>query len=488
VPTNGQRHRELGAVDARAAAELHEPPEHEGRRDDDRQEATDDDARGRVGHGHAHETALRTREQDADAEQPETDRRVNGDGRVASERAHVLQAVRVADEVQEAEHAGGDGEDLPERAGAADVEEEKGERAHHQPERGHRRHPAAGRHDVVDQDVVDAEVHVRRVVDQRHEADRERDGGGAAPEQALPPRRVRTIEQHDGEAHQDEGERGVDARQHRRTGRPSREHEGADHADDGAGRDGDWQWTSGHRQSRCYHGETVITLRRADERGHADHGWLDTYHTFSFAEYHDVRHMGYRDLRVINDDRVRGGHGFPPHGHRDMEIVTYVLEGALQHRDDMGNGSVITPGDVQRMSAGTGVVHSEFNASKTALVHLLQIWILPRTRGTTPGYEEKRFEDGALRDTLRLVAAPDGRDGAVTINQDVSMYASRLSAAAEVAHPFARGRFGWLHVAQGAVRLNGEALAAGDGAAISGEPAITVTAAEPAEILLFDLA
>jgi redox-sensitive bicupin YhaK (pirin superfamily) len=233
----------------------------------------------------------------------------------------------------------------------------------------------------------------------------------------------------------------------------------------------------------------MITLRRAQERGHFDHGWLDTYHTFSFSEYDDPRHMGFRHLRVINDDRVQGGHGFPPHPHRDMEILTYVLEGELEHRDNMGNGSVIRPGEVQRMSAGTGVVHSEFNPSKTDLVHLLQIWILPRQRGLAPGYEQKPFADTALRDTLRVIAAPDGRAGAVTINQDVVVYASRLGPGAEVQHHLAPGRFAWLHVARGeGVRLNGTPLAAGDGAAVSDEPTVSITATAPAEILLFDLA
>jgi redox-sensitive bicupin YhaK (pirin superfamily) len=231
----------------------------------------------------------------------------------------------------------------------------------------------------------------------------------------------------------------------------------------------------------------MITRRPASERGHADHGWLDTWHTFSFSDYHDPRHMGFRDLRVINDDRVRGGHGFPPHPHRDMEIITYVLDGALEHRDSMGNGSVIRPGEVQRMSAGTGVVHSEFNPSPSALVHLLQIWILPRARGLTPGYEQKRFEDAELRDRLCLIAAPDGRDGAVTINQDVSVYASRLAAGAKVRHELAHGRFAWIHVARGAAGLNDEALGAGDGAAVSAERELVVTATAPAEVLLFDL-
>ena len=232
----------------------------------------------------------------------------------------------------------------------------------------------------------------------------------------------------------------------------------------------------------------MITVRRAGERGHADHGWLDTWHTFSFADYHDPRHMGFRQLRVINDDRVRGGHGFPSHGHRDMEIVTYVLDGELQHQDDMGNGSVIRPGDVQRMSAGTGVVHSEFNPSKTELVHLLQIWIQPGARGLAPEYEQKAFEDRDLRDTLRVIAAPDGRDGAVTIHQDVTLSASRLSPGATVRHALAPDRFAWLHVARGAAALNGTPLQAGDGASVSDERQLTVTATEPAEILLFDLA
>ena len=232
----------------------------------------------------------------------------------------------------------------------------------------------------------------------------------------------------------------------------------------------------------------MITVRRASERGHFDHGWLDTWHTFSFAEYHDPRHMSFRHLRVINDDRVRAGHGFPPHGHRDMEIITYVLEGALEHKDDMGNGSVIRPGDVQRMSAGTGVVHSEFNPSKSDAVHLLQIWIVPGARGLAPEYEQKTFAESELRDTLRVIAAPDGRDGAVTIHQDVSLYGSRLTPGRDVRHQLAPGRFAWLHVARGAVRVNATPLTAGDGAAVSDETAVAVSATAPAEILLFDLA
>ena len=239
---------------------------------------------------------------------------------------------------------------------------------------------------------------------------------------------------------------------------------------------------------RCYHEGVVITARPGAERGHFDHGWLDTWHTFSFADYHDPRHMGFRHLRVINDDRVRGGHGFPPHGHRDMEIVTYVLEGALEHRDNMGNGSVIRPGDVQRMSAGTGVVHSEFNPSKTDLLHLLQIWMLPARRNLPPGYEQKSFADADLRNQLRIIAAPDGRDGAVTIHQDITLYASRLNPGAEVKHALASGRHAWLHVARGAVTLNGGSMQAGDGAAISEERDLTIAATEPSEVLLFDLA
>jgi redox-sensitive bicupin YhaK (pirin superfamily) len=233
----------------------------------------------------------------------------------------------------------------------------------------------------------------------------------------------------------------------------------------------------------------VITPRRARERGHFDHGWLDTWHTFSFADYHDPRHMGFRQLRVLNDDTVRGGHGFPPHAHRDMEIVTWVLDGALEHRDDMGNGSVIRPGDVQRMSAGTGVVHSEFNPSKGDAVHFLQIWLLPDARGLRPEYEQTHVGDDDLRDTLRLIGhGPSRAGGAVTIHQDVGLYASRLSPGAKVTHTLERGRFAWLHVARGDAAVNDTTLGAGDGAAISGEPALTITASGSAEILLFDLA
>ena len=231
----------------------------------------------------------------------------------------------------------------------------------------------------------------------------------------------------------------------------------------------------------------MITVRPAAERGHFDHGWLDTYHTFSFASYHDPRHMGFRSLRVINEDRVQPAEGFGTHAHRDMEILTWVLEGALEHKDSMGNGSVIRPGDIQRMSAGTGVTHSEFNPSREALVHLLQIWLVPRQRGLAPGYEEKRFPPEARRGGLRLIAARDGRDGAVTIHQDADLWTALLDPGESVRHTLDRGRYGGLHVARGRVTLNGVALEAGDGAAVSDVPAVEITAAAPSEILLFDL-
>ena len=232
----------------------------------------------------------------------------------------------------------------------------------------------------------------------------------------------------------------------------------------------------------------MITVRPAAERGHFDHGWLDTYHTFSFASYHDPRHMGFRSLRVINEDRVQPGEGFGTHAHRDMEILTWVLEGALEHKDSMGNGSVIRPGDIQRMSAGTGVTHSEFNPSREGLVHLLQIWLLPSRRGLAPGYEEKRFPPQARRGGLCLLAARDGRDGAVSIHQDADLWTALLERGESVRHALAPGRSAWLHVARGAVSLNGVALGAGDGAAVSGEAALEITASTRAEVLVFDLA
>jgi redox-sensitive bicupin YhaK (pirin superfamily) len=231
----------------------------------------------------------------------------------------------------------------------------------------------------------------------------------------------------------------------------------------------------------------MLSIRKASERGHANHGWLDSHHTFSFADYHDPKHMGFGPLRVINDDRVAGGGGFPPHGHRDMEIISYVIEGALEHKDSMGNGSVIRPGDVQRMSAGPGVRHSEQNASRTEPVHFLQIWIQPSRAGLPSGYEQKPFSDDDKRGTLRLVASPDGAEGSVRIQQDVRMYASIVEPERAVQHTIARGRKGWLHVVTGSVNVNGQALEAGDGLAIEGEESLRVSSSEKGEVLLFDM-
>jgi len=232
----------------------------------------------------------------------------------------------------------------------------------------------------------------------------------------------------------------------------------------------------------------MITLRRAADRGHANHGWLDSYHTFSFADYHDPREMGFGPLRVINEDRVQGGKGFGSHPHRDMEIISYVLEGALEHEDSIGTGSVIRPGDVQRMSAGTGVLHSEFNPSPDEVAHFLQIWIQPDRRGVAPSYEQKHFPPDEKRGRLRLVASPDGADGSVTIHQDARVYASVLDGSGEVAHRLADGRRAYLHVARGSVELNGQALSAGDGAKIDGEAELRLANARQAELLLFDMA
>ncbi len=232
----------------------------------------------------------------------------------------------------------------------------------------------------------------------------------------------------------------------------------------------------------------MIQVRRAEERGHADHGWLDTWHTFSFASYHDPAHMGFRALRVINEDRVAPGTGFGKHGHSDMEIVTYVLDGALRHEDSLGNGSVIAPHDVQRMTAGTGVLHSEQNASRDLPVHLLQIWLLPERRGLAPGYEQRRVAPEEKRGRWRLIGARDGREGAVTIHQDVDLYATLLAPGEVVTHRLRPGRHAWLQVARGQVTLGGQALAAGDGAAVGGEAALEVRAGSDAELLLFDLA
>jgi len=231
----------------------------------------------------------------------------------------------------------------------------------------------------------------------------------------------------------------------------------------------------------------VIELRPFASLGGADHGWLNTRHHFSFADYHDPARVHWGALRVWNDDVIAPKSGFPPHPHRDMEIITYVLEGALEHRDSLGTGSVIRPGEVQRMSAGTGVRHSEYNASKTDPVHLLQIWIEPARPGIAPGYEQKTFVESERRGRLRLIAAPDGRDGAVTIHQNATVYATTLARGERVEHALAPGRLAWLQVARGAVLLNGERLQQGDGAAIDHERTLTLEALEPAETLLFDL-
>ena len=232
----------------------------------------------------------------------------------------------------------------------------------------------------------------------------------------------------------------------------------------------------------------MITIRKSAERGHFSHGWLDTYHTFSFDQYYDPAHMHWRSLRVINEDRVAPGQGFPTHSHRDMEIITYILAGALEHRDSMGSGSVIRPGDVQRMTAGTGVSHSEFNPSDSESVHLLQIWILPESPGLEPSYEEKSFSEEEGRGRLRLVVSEDGREGSVTIQQDARLYAAILDAGASVDHTLGANRYAWLQVARGAVKLNEFDLQPGDGAAVSNESDLKVVAQQAAEILLFDLA
>lgn len=233
----------------------------------------------------------------------------------------------------------------------------------------------------------------------------------------------------------------------------------------------------------------MITIRPAQERGIANFGWLDSRHTFSFGEYFDPNHMGFADLRVINEDKVSPGQGFSTHGHRDMEIISYVLEGALEHKDSIGTGSVIRPGDVQRMSAGTGIMHSEYNASKTEPVHFLQIWILPEAKGIKPGYEQKTFSEAEKRGKLRLVGSRDGRDGSITIHQTVDLYAASLQNGEEVNHAFANHRVGWLQVARGAVQLNDQTLTAGDGAAIVQEDQIVLRGtSDDAEALLFDMA
>jgi redox-sensitive bicupin YhaK (pirin superfamily) len=231
----------------------------------------------------------------------------------------------------------------------------------------------------------------------------------------------------------------------------------------------------------------MLEVRKAGERGHADHGWLRSFHSFSFADYYDPRHTGFGPLVVINEDRVEPGKGFGTHGHRDMEIVSYVLEGALEHKDSLGNGSVIRPGDVQRMSAGTGVRHSEFNPSPREPVHFLQIWIEPDAAGIPPGYEEKHFDAASKRGRLRLVASPDGRDGSVKVHQDAYLYAALLDGAERVAHALAPGRRSYVHVARGAVTANGKRLAAGDALKAAEVGEIALEQGDGAEVLLFDL-
>ncbi|MBL8935050.1 MAG: pirin family protein [Archangium sp.] len=232
----------------------------------------------------------------------------------------------------------------------------------------------------------------------------------------------------------------------------------------------------------------MMTIRKAEARGGANHGWLNTKHTFSFADYYDPKHMGFRSLRVINDDRVTPGMGFGTHPHRDMEIISYVLEGGLAHKDSMGTGSVISPGDVQRMSAGTGVYHSEFNASKVEPVHFLQIWLMPDELGVTPGYEQKTFTDAEKQGRLRLVASPDGSDGSVRIHSNTRLFAGLFSKGERSELELAKGRHAWVHVARGEVQLNGQTLKEGDGAALSNEALVKLEGVSTGEVLVFDLA
>ncbi len=231
----------------------------------------------------------------------------------------------------------------------------------------------------------------------------------------------------------------------------------------------------------------MITLRRSQERGHADHGWLDTYYTFSFADYHAPDFMGFSALRVLNQDRVEPGRGFPTHGHRDMEIVTVVLEGVLEHKDSMGNGSQIRPGEVQLMSAGIGVLHSEFNPSRTEGLHLLQMWVIPARAGTTPRYEQVRFEPEELLNEMRLLVSPDGSQGSLTIGQDARLFGSRLDSGAALVHELERDRSAWLHVARGRIALNEHTLGPGDGAAIQDERELRLRDQQEAEMVLWDL-
>ena len=231
----------------------------------------------------------------------------------------------------------------------------------------------------------------------------------------------------------------------------------------------------------------MITLRHSADRGYADHGWLKSFHTFSFADFHDPAQMGFGNLRVINEDRITAGTGFGTHGHRDMEIISYVLEGALAHKDSMGNGAAILPGEVQRMTAGTGVRHSEFNHAQQATTHFLQIWLLPSAANLAPGYEQKAFSEADKRGRLRLVAAPDGRDGAVTLHADASIHAGLFDGDESAELALAPARRTWVHLARGAVTVNGLALVAGDAVGLVDEPRLTLSAGQDAEVLVFDL-
>ncbi len=232
----------------------------------------------------------------------------------------------------------------------------------------------------------------------------------------------------------------------------------------------------------------MITVRQAADRGHANHGWLETNHTFSFASYHDPLHMGFRSLRVMNEDRVAQGKGFGTHGHDNMEIISYVLSGALEHKDSMGNGEVLRPGEFQRISAGSGITHSEFNPSQDEAVHFYQIWIEPNVRDLEPSYQQRMFDEREKLDRLRLVASPGGEDGSLSIHADAKIYLSRVTSGSEVGFDFELGRHGWLQVLSGSVAINGNQLAASDGAAISDEAFVSIAAYDDAEIMLFNLA
>jgi redox-sensitive bicupin YhaK (pirin superfamily) len=232
----------------------------------------------------------------------------------------------------------------------------------------------------------------------------------------------------------------------------------------------------------------MIDVRKSDQRGHADHGWLNSFHTFSFANYYDPKNMGFRSLRVINEDRVAPGRGFGAHGHSDMEILSYVVNGSLAHKDNMGHEEVLGPNEIQRMSAGTGIVHSEFNPSRTEPVHFFQIWIEPATTGTPSSYEQIRFEPEEKKGKLKLLAGPHGGPGVARINQDARLFVAELSTGEQAAYELGTERYGWLHVVRGTVSVNGKSLGTGDAAAISGEDALAISAGTPSEILLFDLA